>query len=250
MTKIEIFRKFWPKSRYYANIEPKSQSFRIILTKINNYLYFDQNGHFIKFDPNQDIFRTILTQTKIFWKFLTQIDFRTYWTKLKIFLKMLTKINFTTYLWPRSRFCIILDQNREFSTNFQQNRDFFWPKPRYLRQFWPKVEIIRKFWQRKYFWTFDQYNILSKILIKSRIFRKFWPKSRYLQILTQFCHSFRDFSINIYCNFDQDRHIWSNFDREFPTILTKIEIFQIFFTKYQRFLENFDQNRELFEDID
>ena len=131
--------------------------------------------------------------------------------------------------------------------SYDQNRHFgeFWQKSRfmqYVRKFKLKINIYD---QIADFQQISPQAIFSKILMKIEIFRKFLtkieifanfdPGRHFLKILT---------IINIFCNFVQNDILVSlDQNREFPTILTKIEDFSKILTKLEISV-NFDQNRE------
>ena len=166
MTKIENFRQFWPKSRYFENFD-EIRDFYKFWTKIEIFSNFDQNRDFFKFWPKSSIFDN----------FDQNQDFRH--ILLKFSWKFFTKSTYLQILYPNWHFCEMLTKNK------------IWVK------FRPK-------------------SILPKILTKIKIFWKCWPRSR-----------FHDIFINI------------DLTRNYPTILTKIEIFK-----------NFDPNRHFFENFD
>ena len=190
MTKIDNFRQFCSKSRFFDNFD-HIWEFSTIFTKI--YIFeiltksrflesFYQNRDICKFWPKSTPFQNF-DQNQDWGKFLSQFDFPKILTKIEIFRKC----------WPKSRFFV----------NFDKNRDF--------HKYWPKSKFSNKFHH------------------KSRFFQQLWPKSRFSSILTQI-EIYRNIDQNrnfgkpksrISDNFDQKR--------DFSKILTTFEIFINFY---------------------
>ena len=105
-----------------------------------------------------------------------------------------------------------------------------------FRKIWPKSRFSENFDQNRDFWKFRAKSRFSKICTKIDILGKFAPKSTFCEnfyqnrgfptILTKI-KIFENFDQNIFSkHFDQDR-VFQNCEqnRDFRTILTKIEIF-------------------------
>ena len=207
MTKIEIFPQFFSTSKY-LQILTQIDIFRKNLTIINIFCNFVQNRHFSKFWPKSRISST----------FIEDRDFSKILTKFEILVN---------YDQNRDLF---FDQSQSLFDNFDWNKHFviFWPN----RQFCPKSRLFDKFDQ---IWDF------STFLTQIDTFENFDQNRDFLIYLTK---------IDKFANFDQNRHfseistktkIWGKFyrrywlksrfsenvdqDQDFPTILTKIEIF-------------------------
>ena len=162
MTKIEVFRKCWPRSRFPDNFDqnrdfhkfwPKSRHFQMATL----FEKFDYNQHsneilskiaiLVSFNPNRE-FPTIFKKIKIFrdfYDFDQNRDFFTISTKVKVFLIILTKINISWYF----------DQNWHF-LNFDQNQDFWtnFTKFEIFRQFSTKSIFPKNLTKNQDFWQF------------------------------------------------------------------------------------------------
>ena len=133
LTKIEIFQKFWPQSRYFDNFNwnrvlkniDQNPDFSKIFTKICIFKHFDQIRNFQKFDPNRS-FSKILTIIEIWDIFLPKFGF---------FGNFDQNRDFSIFFLPKSRLFETLDQNGDFSINRDlKKNDQTWN----CHKFWPK----------------------------------------------------------------------------------------------------------------
>ena len=127
LTEIDVFRKFWPKSRFskfftaidiFRKFWTKSR-FSKILTQIKNFEIFDRNGNFWQ----KSKFFTI---SIFFSKNLTEIEIFEIVDRNRCFSKILTEIEMFK----------ICDQDQCFPKNIDWNRNF--------RNFRPKSKIVSK----------------------------------------------------------------------------------------------------------
>ena len=146
MTKIEILRKFWPKSKFFRNFD-----------RIRNFSKYRKNQNYSKFWPNSKFIENLTEIGSL--KILEKIEIFRYieknrncskiWPKSKIFA------NFTEFeifgnfqkFWPHSNYFFEnFDQNRDFFEDLIRIEDFpkFWPKTKFF-EILEKIEIIRKF---------------------------------------------------------------------------------------------------------
>ena len=170
MTKIKIFRLFWPRSK-----------FSWILTKIEIFINIQQNRNVSKFFLPKPRYLQMLTEIEIIRKVWLWITFKCCFVQNR----HIGKIENFRQFWPKSIFLKILT-SLEIFKNFDQNRHIF--------KFWPKSTFFR---------NFDQTLYLGKILSQidypeeTEIFRKCWQKSRLSSILA---------IIEIFINIDQNRN--------------------------------------------
>ena len=237
LTKIEISKKIPTKIEIPKNFDP-NRDFVIILIKIVFIFQksrfcknIDQNIDFPKFLPKwrrefrpKSRFCNILTKIEVFRKFSPESRFLTILAKIEILtkIKILRKIG----------------QYRDFSKIWLKSlfSEFFLPKSRFFEKFYQNGDFSKIFTKVEIFENFDQNRDFQKIVTKIEIFQKFWPKSRFSKNFHQNwgLRAFWPKSTvsKIFTEIEILTNI-TNFDeyRNFPNIITKIEIFRKFSPK-------------------